>query len=298
MNRRYLVIGASGLVGGYLFNSLIEAGENPMGTFLANTTPSAERLNICQQQEVNHFFERFRPEVVFLPAALTHVDYCEKNPAAAYEVNVMGVKNIADACGASGAYLIYFSSDYIFDGTSGPYDEQAVANPLSVYGQQKLIAEHYITLTLRQSLIVRTTVVYGWEQQGKNFVYRLVKSLQEGRAVKVPIDQVGTPTYALELAQNAMKLSNMKQMGIINIAGSDCINRYEFALEIAKIFNIPQSLIQPVKTEELNQAAKRPLLAGLKTEKAAALLQTSFSSSAQGLHSLLTEKTKARVLKL
>lgn len=292
MSRRYLVIGASGLVGGYLLRSLVQAGENPIGTYWANPISSVERLNISQRQETNIFLKRFQPEVVFLPAALTNVDYCEKNPAAAYEVNVMGIKNIADACRTIGARLIYFSSDYIFDGTSGPYDEQAIGNPLSVYGQQKLIAEHYIALALPQSIIIRTTVVYGWEHQGKNFVYRLVKSLKDGIPVKVPVDQVGTPTYALELAQNAIKLSKLQQAGVINIAGSDWINRYEFALEVAEIFNLPKNLIQPVTTQELNQAAKRPLLAGLKTERVTALLQTTLSSSTQGLQSLLTEKRK------
>jgi len=285
-----LVIGASGLIGEHLINSLTATGESPIATYRTNSIPSAKQLDICHFPQVIDFLERFQPKIVFLPAALTNVDYCEINQELSYMTNVIGVKNVVEASNAVGARLIYFSTDYIFDGVSGPYDEDSVANPISEYGRQKLLAEHHIGLASFNYLIIRTTVVYGWERQGKNFVYRLVKSLSEGTPVKVPVDQIGTPTYAPDLAQGAIKFSKTDLLGVINIAGADCINRYEFALEVARIFNMPQNLIVPVATKELNQLAKRPLLAGLKTEKALALLGTACSSSTEGLVRMSKQK--------
>jgi dTDP-4-dehydrorhamnose reductase len=227
-----------------------------------------------------------RPDVVYLPAAFPNVDYCETHPIETYETNVRGVKYVAQAANDIGAKLIYFSSDYIFDGQAGPYEETGIANPISEYGRQKLSAEHHIALFAKNFLIIRTTVVYGWEPQGKNFVYRIVKSLNESNHVKVPTDQVGTPTYASDLVRNVIRLSKTDITGIVNVAGPSCISRYDFALLIANIFSLPQNLIHPVRTKELNQSARRPLLAGLITEKAQSFLQTSFMAPGDGLQTM------------
>jgi len=291
MIRRYLVIGGSGLVGEHLVRHLSLSDENPIVTYLSNPIPTAEHLDICDAPKINEFLERFNPEIVFLPAALTNVDFCEKDHARSYQINVRGVKNVVNTLNKIGGRLIYFSTDYIFDGTTGPYGEDSTANPISEYGRQKLEAEHYIALTSLNYLIIRTTVVYGWERQGKNFVYRLVNSLRDGITVKVPSDQLGTPTYAPELAKSAVSLSMTNLNGVVNVAGSDCISRYEFALKVARTFKLESNLIVPVPTIELNQAAKRPLLAGLRIEKAARLLNTTFLSSDQGLNLMLEQNS-------
>jgi dTDP-4-dehydrorhamnose reductase len=173
--RPSLVIGASGLVGEHLVNALKSFGHNSIATYRTHPVLEAEQLDIGQPAQVNAFLERLLPEVIFLPAAVANVDYCETNQELSYRTNVNGVKNVVQASNALGARLIYFSTDYVFDGVSGPYAEDAIANPISEYGRQKLIAEHYISLISLNFLIIRTTVVYGWERQGKNFVYRFVK---------------------------------------------------------------------------------------------------------------------------
>jgi len=234
--------------------------------------------------------ETLKPEIIFLPAALTNVDFCENNEKLSYTINVAGTKNVVVASNKISARLIYFSTDYIFDGTAGPYNEDAIPNPISTYGWQKLEAEHYIASTSLNYLIIRTTVVYGWERQGKNFVYRLVNSLRNGISVKVPADQIGTPTYAPDLAKNAVKLAMTDLKGVLNIAGVDCISRYDFALQATKIFNLQSDLIIPVSTSELDQPARRPLLAGLRTEKAAQLLNVTFLSSNKGLSLMVEQK--------
>jgi dTDP-4-dehydrorhamnose reductase len=284
-----LVIGASGQVGEHLIH-LLSGEPQLVTTYRTHAVPGAEPLDISHPAQVHDLFERLHPSVVFLPAAMTNVDFCETNPGSSYRTNVNGVKNVVEASNHVRARLIYFSTDYIFDGVAGPYAEEDLANPISEYGRQKLIAEHHIASTSSDYLIFRTTVVYGWERQGKNFVYRLVKSLREGTPIRVPMDQVGTPTYAPELAEAGIQLSRTTARGVINVAGSNCISRYEFALEAARVFQLPEQLILPVTTKELNQLGRRPLVAGLKTEKAKTLLGRALLSSSEGLRQMSKEK--------
>jgi len=286
MTIRNLVIGASGLVGSHLINSLTTAGQDCIATYHTYPIPSAFSLDIRNRKDLEMAISKIRPNVIYLPAAFPNVDYCETHPAETYEINVIGVSHVINAANTTGTRLIYFSSDYIFDGKSGPYTETDTANPISEYGCQKLAAEHYISLFAKNYLIVRTTVVYGWERQGKNFVYRLVKALKEGIQVQVPTDQIGTPTQADDLTQNVIKLAKTDFVGVVNVAGPSCINRFEFALIAAKVFDLPQNLIHPALTAELNQGAKRPLIAGLLTKKARAMLQTSFVAPEEGLRKM------------
>lgn len=265
--KQHLVIGASGMVGEHLLSTLRTLGGQAVATFYQKPLPSAHQLNITDGIEVHRLFKTVNPQIVYLPAALTNVDYCENHPEESYNINVLGVQNVVNAANITRSRLIYFSTDYIFDGKNGPYSEEATANPISAYGCQKLEAEHYIALFAKDYLIIRTTIVYGWERQGKNFIYRLIKSLTNGVPVKVPVDQIGSPTYANNLAEIAVNLSGSSLKGVINVTGSGLVNRYEFAKKAAQIFHLDESLVLPVETESLNQPAKRPLKAGLLTSK-------------------------------
>jgi dTDP-4-dehydrorhamnose reductase len=281
--KRSLIIGASGLVGGHLSMVLASSSRDCVATFHKNPIPGGVRLDIRNRLEVENFFTEFKPAVVYLPGASPNVDDCEIHPEETYLTNVNGVKNVVDAANQAGTRLVYFSSDYIFDGRSGPYREADPAHPISVYGQQKLAAEHYVSLHSKNYLIVRTTVVYGWEWQGKNFIYRLIKSLREGAEARAPRDQVGSPTYVNNLAQITIELASSMIQGVVNVAGPDLVNRYEFALAAARIFELDEKLIRPVETKTLDQPAKRPLLAGLVTEKIKSLTQIPLCRISEGL---------------
>lgn len=262
-----IVIGVSGMVGEHILNALDVRESQVLTTYNKTPVSSAEKLNIADKAEVDEIIQRISPDIIYLPAAITNVDYCENHLEESYNVNVIGVQNIVNASNSAGSRLVYFSTDYIFDGKNGPYDESTAANPISEYGRQKLEAEHYIALFAEDYLIIRTTVVFGWERQGKNFVYRLIKSLSNGVAVNVPVDQIGTPTYVNNLAQIAVQLSETSMQGVINVAGSRLINRYEFAKKAAAVFMLDENLIKSVHTDELYQPARRPLSAGLLTAK-------------------------------
>ncbi|HOU36039.1 MAG TPA: NAD(P)-dependent oxidoreductase [Candidatus Omnitrophota bacterium] len=263
-----LVITTTGLVGSTLARVLHASGARPEDTYYpAVDTPRGIPVDITSGQSVRSLFEKTRPKTVILSAALTNVEYCQENRDAAYEVNVKGARNVAEACLAFGAKLVFFSSDYVFDGHDGPYSETDVPHPLSVYGETKLAGESLIRDMLADYLIIRTTVVYGYEQMGKNFCYRLINTLKERRRINVPRDQVGTPTYAYNLAQIVADLIDKKRTGIYNVVGRDLVDRYEFSKRVCEVFGLDASLLNAVTTEELRQKAPRPLRAGLRTDK-------------------------------
>ena len=278
-----LVIGASGLVGNYLHAQLLQSGQRVIGTSTSSDVPTWNHLDARDRRAVDAIILEHQPQTIFLPAAQTNVDYCEQHPQEAYQVNVAGLDNVIQAANRAGARLICFSSDYIFNGVGGPYSEEDLPQPVCQYGWQKLLAEYIVTLHAKESLIIRTTVIYGWESRGKNFIYRLLKTLRESKTLRVPSDQVGTPTCAPNLAAAVVELAGSRTTGIYNIAGPHLVNRYQLAVEAAKIFGLDASLIQPALTKDLGQIAPRPLQAGLKINKAQKVLRTPLLGYLDGL---------------
>jgi dTDP-4-dehydrorhamnose reductase len=279
----HLVIGASGQVGEHLLHALRERGLSAVGTYFSHEAPAMEPLDVRNATQVLATVGRLRPDVIYLPASLTNVDWCEQNPREGYAINVLGVHNVLRAAGEVGARLVYFSSDYVFDGHDGPYAEDAPVNPLCEYGKQKVMAEHGVVLHAPDSLIVRTTVVYGWERQGKNFIQRLRDTLGAGKTMRAPLDQIGSPTYAPDLARAAVELAQQKATGVFNVVGGELADRCEFAREAARVFGLDENLIEPVETSELKQPASRPLRAGMKIDKAVAALGRPLLGYREGL---------------
>ena len=286
----HLVIGASGQVGEHLVRAASDVGFEAIGTYHSHPVPGMQPLDIRNRAEVESLITKVRPAVVYLPAALSSVDYCELHPGEVYLTNVVGVRNVVHSANDIEAKLVYFSSDYVFDGKAGPYSEDDPANPVCEYGRQKLMAEHYVALHARDYLMVRTTVVYGWERQGKNFVYRLLNTLKAGQVLRVPVDQVGSPTYTPNLTQAVVELALSDAKGVYHIVGPERLNRYEFACEAANVFGLDSGLIQAVATSELGQVAPRPLNAGMVVKKAAAKLTVPLMSYRDGLRAMASER--------
>jgi dTDP-4-dehydrorhamnose reductase len=278
----HLIIGEAGQVGEHLSYATTKAGLSAVGVDFAYQD-LGKHLDIRIFDSVQSFIASARPTVVYLPAALSNVDYCESHPVESYNTNVIGVANVVRASNEVDAKIVYFSSDYIFDGLSGPYTELDTANPINEYGRQKLMAEHFVALHACNYLIIRTTVVYGWEQQGKNFVYRLINTVKGNQTLRVPVDQISTPAYAPNLAQVVVELANQNASGVYNVVGPERVNRYEFACEAARVFGLDENLIKPVSTSLLAQPARRPLNAGLVTDKVSAIVKTPLVGFRDGL---------------
>ena len=285
-----LIIGASGLVGSYLYR-LISNECDTTGTFRGHPLKNAIYLDITDRQAVEDTVSRISPDYIFLPAALTNVDRCEEEKELCFRVNVGGTQNIVDALKGTAAKIVYFSTDYIFDGRNGPYSESDQPHPLTEYGKSKLEGETNIQKALNNFLIIRTTCVYGWEPQEKNFVIKLIKKIKTGGKIEVPIDQITTPTYAGNLAEISWNLAKKDKRGIYNVAGNSLLSRLEFAYLVSAIFGLDRSLIQGVKTQVMQHRALRPLNGGLKIDKIKEELGLGIPGSREGL--LLMQKERA-----
>jgi len=283
MDKKVFIIGAGGLIGGAMQRACSGKGYAVFGADNDVQGNDFEFLDITQKDTVAKALQKIQPDILVLTAALSHVDYCEEFPAESGKVNIQGLQNVLDAMNKERTQLVFFSSDYIFDGLSGPYSENDKPNPLCVYGKHKLMAEELIQNRLGNYLIVRTTWAYGPEQKGKNFVLSLLKKLENGEKVKVPLDQIGSPTYSENLAEVLEELMREEKKGMYNIAGPELVDRYSFAREICNVFGFPESMLVPVPTRELGQKAKRPLRGGLKIDKVKNEISTRLLNYKEGL---------------
>ncbi len=268
------VIGASGLVGQALMQVLESNQYEVAGTYGTQPLPGLTPLDLGDGDGIREYFGSLKPRVVFLTAAMTNVDYCEEHPEETFRINSEGARRVAEEASRAGSELVYYSTEYVFDGENGPYDEEAKPSPVSVYGKSKIEAEKAIVETLEEHLIVRTTVVYGWNRRSKNFAMQLYQKLQGGVPMQVPEDQIGSPTLVDYLAEASVRLVQQEARGVVNVVGRDLLARTEFARALARLFGLDPRLIVPVSTADLKQRARRPLRGGLKTEKLAGLLGT------------------------
>jgi dTDP-4-dehydrorhamnose reductase len=241
-------------------------------------------LNITDKVGVRKLTDEIEPDVIVNTAAITNVDLCETEREEAWRVNVVGVENLAYAAKLVGARFIQLSTDYVFDGKNGPYDEFDRPNPISYYGRTKLAAENVLKTSGIPHAIVRTMVLYGMGYGVKlNFALWLLKSLSEGKPVKIVDDQTGNPTLADDLAFALVKVVELERGGIYHIAGPDIVSRFEFATRLASVFDFDPKLITPIKSATLTQAAPRPLKSGFIILKAETDLGLKMSGVKEGL---------------
>jgi dTDP-4-dehydrorhamnose reductase len=214
------------------------------------------------------------------------VDHCEEHPDEAFAVNRDGPLGACRAALAAGAGFTYFSTEYVFDGERGPYAEDDPAHPLSVYGRSKWEGERAVLAAGGRVLVVRTTVVYGPDRQEKNFVYQLIRNCRAGQPMRIPADQVSSPTYNVDLARAAVELCERGLTGVYHLAGDGLLDRFAFARLACRVFDLDASRLEPVATSALGQKAPRPLKAGLVIARAQAALQTPLRGPEAGLRAM------------
>ncbi|MEJ2066742.1 MAG: dTDP-4-dehydrorhamnose reductase [Deltaproteobacteria bacterium] len=247
--QRVLVLGAQGMLG----HDLLEVFSKEYDV----TGLDIDDLDITRQGSTRKTIKELAPDVVINAAGYTDVDGCEKKINKAFAVNGQGTKNVAKGCRDNGSKLIYLSTDYIFDGAKGsPYREDDPPNPLSIYGESKLMGERYIEEILDDYLIVRTQWLYG--VHGRNFVETILALAEERGHIEVVHDQEGSPTYTADLSRAIAALISKKLRGTFHISNSGSCSWYDFALEIVRLANSSQVEIVPISSAALNRPAKRP----------------------------------------
>ncbi len=233
-----------------------------------------ETLDITDEQSVLTVIGNHRPDAIIHTAAMTNVDQCEQNPEECQLINVTAVAHLIKAATQFDCFLVHLSTDFIFDGTYGPLDEEAEPNPISIYGQSKLDAELLLIKSNIKWAIARTVLVYGIAEgmSRTNIILWVKKSLEEGQAIKVVNDQWRTPTLAEDLAAGCLLIVEKKAEGIFNIAGKDMLTPYDMAIKTANFFKLDMSTMTMADSSNFSQPAKRPPKTGLSIDKARKLL--------------------------
>jgi CDP-6-deoxy-D-xylo-4-hexulose-3-dehydrase len=269
-----LVIGASGQLGKALLAALEREGAIAVGTHQSRPISGSVPLDIADPASVRRAVSEAAPDVIFVAVNTRGgVDYCEDHPDDAEALNVSGTQHVLDAA-QPGTKVVYFSTDYVFDGQSGPYTEDDTPNPVNVYGRSKWAAEERVRAHASNHLIVRTTAVIGWDRASKNFAMQVWERLGAGRSMRVPSDQRCNPTLVEYLAEVSVRFVQMDQRGTFNVVGGDVCSRVELGVALARAMALDSTLIEGVPTAQLGQRAARPLNGGLTTTKLAAVLGT------------------------
>jgi dTDP-4-dehydrorhamnose reductase len=275
---KILVTGSNGLLGQKLIYALkakrpaievagIARGKNRLKNKDGYTFFS---VNLTDKDAVSEIIQKFKPDCIIHTAAMTNVDTCELNPEECKKQNEDVVRYLVEACKPFGTHFIDISTDFVFDGTAGPYSEDANPNPLSVYGRSKLAAEKIVQESGLPWAILRTMIIYGVtdDTQRSNVVLWTKSSLEQGKDINVITDQFRGPTLAEDLADACIQATLRKSEGIFHVSGAEVMPIIDIAATVADFFGLDKKYIHPITTESLKQPAERPLKTGFIIEKA------------------------------
>ncbi|MCC9137281.1 SDR family oxidoreductase [Pontibacter silvestris] len=280
--KKILITGSNGLLGQKLAELLLaktdvellatSRGDNKLAAIYP-TLPFTS-MDVTNKEEVEQVVSEFKPTHIIHTAAMTNVDQCETDREGALKLNRDAVQYLVDACEKHNVHLTHLSTDFIFDGEGGPYGEEAEANPISYYGETKLLAEEVVKKATCKWAILRTVLVYGiaHEYGRTNIVLWVRDSLRAGKVIKVVNDQFRTPTLAEDLAMGCWLAAESDAEGIFNISGKELLTPYDMALIVADFFALDKSLIDKADASTFSQTAKRPPRTGFDITKAETVL--------------------------
>ena len=295
--KRILICGSNGLLGQRLALMLSSQTEyEVLNTSRKRSFVFDDRLfdytqlDITKKGDVKSLVSSFHPTTIINAAGAADVDWCEQHREDAWKINVVGGENLIEATRKVGARLIHISTDYIFDGTHGPYSEDDKPNPISYYGKSKLASENAVRIAEIPHTILRTIVLYGNGIGIRDcFPIWVIKNLRADKVVRCSEDQISNPTHVNDIAFAAVKGFELNRDGIYHICGSERVSRYQFAVRTAELFGLDPGLVQAVKSADLNQIAPRPPVTGFVTLKAQTELGLKAMDITQGLTFLKRE---------
>jgi dTDP-4-dehydrorhamnose reductase len=261
LKRILLVVGAKGMLGRDLMSVLNSSlpDDELVGWDIGE-------IDIQREEETITKIGNLRPDIVVNIAAYTDVDGCELDEKKAFAVNAEGMKHLGLAASRCRAKVIYLSTDYVFDGKKKePYLESDPPHPLNVYGRSKLKGEQYVQELVRDGLIIRTQWLYG--RYGKNFVTSILQRAGEKKVLSIVNDQMGSPTYTVDLAKAISILIQFDAQGIFHVANSDLCTWYTFGQAILKLSGMEKVRVIPISSKELSRPAVRPPFSVLNCQK-------------------------------
>jgi dTDP-4-dehydrorhamnose reductase len=272
--KRIAITGSTGLVG----SRIIELLKNDF-QFIPL---SHKEVDITNKEQVKNAIKNIEFDIFLHLAAYTNVDKAEIEKDLVYKINVEGTKNLYEVVDQKEKQFIYFSTDFVFDGTSPPYFEDSIPNPISVYGQTKYEGEKVVA---GKAMIIRISYPYRKSFAGKkDFVQSIKSLLEEGKAIKMVTDSIITPTFVDDIAYGLKHFLNNYSPEVFHLVGADSLSPYEAGKTIVKTFALNESLIEPTTYNEyFKNKAKRPQFSQIKTKKNYFVNTHTFEAGLSGL---------------
>jgi len=287
---KFLVTGSAGLVGQQVVKYLSKS--NQVFSCYNESKPEygdSVKMDLKNYEMISSVLTEIKPDVVIHLGAMTGVDLCEKEKTSASEINTKATEIIAKECSKLNSFLVYVSTDYVFDGNFGMYKEDDVANPLGFYGKSKLEGEKAVQNFSTNWCIARTSTPFGLHPTKKSFPVWVIENLQKQKQIDVLIDQFTSPTYIPNLSRMLIEISERRITGIIHVAGASKISRYQMASMVSDKLNLDGTLLKQISIDKMKWVAQRPKDSSLDVSRASSILKEKPQKIDQSLNLFIDE---------
>ena len=287
---KVLVTGSAGLVGQQVVKDL----SNSHQVFSCYNESKPEygdsvKMDLKNREMISSILTEKKPDIVIHLGAMTGVDLCEKEKTSASEINTKATEIIAKECSKLNSFLVYVSTDYVFDGNLGMYKEDDVTNPLGFYGKSKLEGEKVVQNFSTNWCIARTSTPFGLHPTKKSFPMWVIENLQKQKQIDVLIDQFTSPTYIPNLSRMLIEISERRITGIIHAAGASKISRYQMASMVSDKLNLDGTLLKQISIDKMKWVAQRPKDSSLDVSRASSILNEKPQKIDQSLNLFIDE---------
>ena len=287
---KVLVTGSAGLVGQQVVKDL----SNSHQVFSCYNESKPEygdsvKMDLKNREMISSILTEKKPDIVIHLGAMTDVDLCEKEKTSASEINTKATEIIAKECSKLNSFLVYVSTDYVFDGNLGMYKEDDVINPLGFYGKSKLEGEKVVQNFSTNWCIARTSTPFGLHPTKKSFPMWVIENLQKQKQIDVLIDQFTSPTYIPNLSRMLIEISERHITGIIHTAGASKISRYQMACMVSDKLNLDSTLLKQISINKMKWVAQRPKDSSLDVSRASSILNEKPQKIDQSLNLFINE---------